>query len=68
MQGSDPKPQRVPLVWMDVFLTPWSFMYKPQALQTGSPSAFLLHRVVLVVWQLVQQRPARLEEDFKTSK
>lgn len=57
------------LVWMLSFFmargrgTPWSFMYKPQALQTGSPSAFLLHRVVLVVWQFVQHRPARLEED-----
>lgn len=65
--GSDPKPQRVPPS-VDVLLTPWSFMYKPQALQTGFPSAFLLHRVVLVVWQLVQQRPARLDEDFETSK
>ena len=43
-------------------------MYNPQALQTGSPSAFLLQRVVLVVWQLVQHRPARLDEDLQTSK
>lgn len=43
-------------------------MYNPQALQTGSPSAFLLQRVVLVVWQLVQHRPARLDEDLKPSK
>lgn len=57
------------LVWMLSFFmargrgTPWSFMYNPQALQTGSPSAFLLQRVVLVVWQLVQHSPARLDED-----
>lgn len=43
-------------------------MYNPQALQTGSPSAFLLQRVVLVVWQLVQHSPARLDEDLKASK
>jgi len=55
------------LVWMLSFFmakglgTPCSFMYSPHALQTGSPSAFRLHRVVVLVWQLVQQRPARLE-------
>lgn len=43
------------LVWMLSFFiargrgTPWSFIYNPQALQTGSPSAFRLQRVVLVV-------------------
>lgn len=67
LPGGDPSAQRVP-PGADALLTPWSFMYKPQALQTGSPSAFLLQRVVLVVWQLVQHRPARLDEDFKTSK
>lgn len=44
-------------------LTPCSFMYSPQALHTGSPSALRRQRVVVVVWQLVQQRPARRDED-----
>lgn len=64
-----PRPtRRDPITQHTPALTPWSFMYKPQALQTGSPSAFLLQRVVLVVWQLVQHRPARLDEDLKASK
>ena len=38
-------------------LTPWSLKQRPHALQTGSPWAFLLHSVVVLVWQLAQIIP-----------
>lgn len=41
-------------------------MYKPQALHTGSPSALRRHSVVVVVWQLAQDRPTRREADCNT--
>ena len=50
-------------VWMPSFLmakgrfTPCSLKYNPQALQTGSPSLFRRHSVVVRVPQFVQQRP-----------
>lgn len=47
-------------------LTPWSFMYRPQALHTGSPSALRRHSVVVVVWQLAQERPTRRDADCNT--
>lgn len=44
-------------------LTPCSLKYKPQALQTGSPTEFRLHSDVVLVWQFVQVNPTRLEAD-----
>lgn len=42
-------------------LTPCNLKYSPQALQTGSPPAFRLHKLVFVVLQLEQIRPLRRE-------
>ena len=40
-------------------LTWWSLKYRPQALQTGSPLSFLLHKVVVFVLQFAHDKPVR---------
>lgn len=46
-----------------LLLTLCSLKYRPQALHTGSPLAFLRHSVVVVVWQFAHDVPARLAAD-----
>lgn len=50
-----------------LLLTLCSLKYRPQALHTGSPLAFLRHSVVVVVWQLAHDVPARLAADCTTT-
>lgn len=46
-------------------LTPCNLKYKPQALHTGSPSLFRLHKVVVRVPQFVQHNPNLLDDACK---
>lgn len=46
-------------------LTPCSLKYSPHALQTGSPSLFRLHNVVVDVWQFAHDNPTLRDTDYK---
>lgn len=57
------------ITWMLSFFmangrfTPCNLKYRPQALHTGSPWVFRLHRDVAEVLQLVHVTPALLDAD-----